>query len=243
MVEILNVFERSKALLAGQFQELPTNLPKTHLQSLIYALCTGGQDLQNTLQTMLTQRWLSTAVGDQLDGIGQILGLARKINQSDSDYREDLTFQIRINNGSGTPEQVIDAAKFFSDASKVWYEEVYPAAYLIATNGLQFPNPPVDLANAMQKISPAGVRFIGLVLTYNTVPFTFAGDSEVRPLYVAPDPDTPSIAVPLEMNTTDLLNVNVGFNAIPSFGGWFSELTDPIDTFGAGQFTELLPAG
>lgn len=243
MVEILNVFERSKSLLAGQFQELPTSLPRTRLQSLIYGLASGGQDLQNTLQTFQTQRWLSTAVGLQLDGIGQILGLARKPDQSDSDYREDLVFQVRINNGSGTPEQVIDAAKFFSDASKVWYTEVYPAAYLIATNGLEFPNPPVDLANGMQSLSPAGVRFIGLILTYNTIPFTFSGDSEVRPLYVAPDPDNPFIAVPLEMNSGDLLNVNVGFNAIPSFGGWFSELTDPIDEIGAGQFTELLPAG
>lgn len=241
MVQITNVYERSKALLAAQFQDLPADRPRTRLQSLIFALCTSAQDLQNVEQSLITGRWLSTAIGVQLDGIGEILGLARTPNQSDADYREDLTFQIRINYGSGTPEQVIDATEFFTTASKVWYIEVYPAAYELITNGITFPNPPADLATAMQKISPAGVRFIGLILTYNTIPFAFAGDAGLFPFYVAPDPDNVSQINPLETNASEPLEVNAGFQSIPDFGGWFAELTSPITTTGSGRLTELLP--
>ena len=241
MVEILNVANRSLALLAAQFQDLPINQQPTNLQSLIIALCSSGQDIQNNLQDLLTKRWLSTAIGVQLDGIGEILGLARIPGQSDDSYREALTFQVKINNGSGTPEQVIDAAKFFTKASMIWYIDVFPAAYEMISNGLNFPPVPSDVARAIQMVSPAGVRFIGLILTYNEIPFVFAGDESAIPLFVADDPSDTTSSVQLEMNSGDFLFVSFGIQSIPDFGGWFSELTSPEDTTGSGHLTELLP--
>ncbi len=60
----------------GQFQAKP------RLEALVKALLKPAQGLQGALRDMYEQRWLDTAVGAQLDGIGEIVGLPRVIDEA-----------------------------------------------------------------------------------------------------------------------------------------------------------------
>lgn len=263
MVDIPDYYDRAVSLLASQFQIRLPDGARTNFQKMIYAISTQSQFIQDQINLLDSMRSLDTAQGVQLDGLGQIIGLARVPGQPDDSaiidgvyvqgYRESLQFQIFINQSSGTPEQVIAILKFLTQATKIWYNEVYPAAYQMATNGLVFPPNPSDLVAAIQSVSPAAVNFIGVTATYNTNPFVFSNDPFDEQLYVAPN-----IADPLELHPFQVdpgagnvdLFINRGQTTNPDFGGgfaeaiWVNEPTIPevyvIDTTGAGQLAEVI---
>lgn len=241
MVNITNYYERIKALLAAQFQDNPDVIPQTNFQKFLASFCTGASDIQTQLNELLNDRSIYTAIGVQLDGIGLILDLPRAPGQSDADYREALLFRIKELGSSGTPEDVIDALKFFTKADTVFYSDQFPAGYILTTDGFVFPPNPSDLVSAIQNVSPAGVA-IDAILSINIgapdllIPFAFAGDSTAFPFYVSPEPFQ---GVQLETDAGFYLYVKPAFGT-PRIGGWFAEFGTPIDTVGAGQFVEAL---
>ena len=248
MENIPDYYERAIALLASQFQIHLPDGSRTNLQKMIFAILTQAQQLNDQEFLLYTRRSLATAEGAQLDGLGQIIGLARISGQSDAAYRLALQFQIFINESSGTPEQVIYILGFMTAATHVYYNEVYPAAYQMATNGLIFPDDPSVLPGLIQSVSPAGVEFIAVTATYNTNPFVFSSDPFLTQLYVAPNVDDPSELQPFEVDpgtgAVPLL-VNGGETSNPDFGGGFAEALGvypsyTIDTTGAGQLAEAI---
>lgn len=259
MANISNYFQRAVALLASQFQIMQPDGSLTNFQKMLYAMIASFQEIQTQENLLQTMRSLDTAQGIQLDGLGQIIGLSRASGQPDDSatidgvyvqgYREDLQFQIFINYSSGTPEQVIKILAFLTKASRVWYIEIYPAAYQMATNGLVFPANPSDLVGAIQKVSPAGVQFVGITATYNENPFVFSEDPFSEQFWVAPIPNDPTSLNPLQVDpgsgAVDFY-VQRGETVNPEFGGCFCEAilsTYPNYTFdltSAGQFTESI---
>src|SRR5271169_2175346 len=144
MYDIENYYPRAIALLASQFQGTNSNGSSTNLQKFIAAISTESQEI-NTVQLQLQNlRTLSLAQGVQLNGLGQILGLARLPNQPDDNeiingiattgYRTSLYNQVFINSSSGTPEHAIAALKFLTNATSIQYLEPYPAFYMMGTN-------------------------------------------------------------------------------------------------------------
>ncbi len=254
MVDIPNYFERAIALLASQFQIRNPDGSLTNMQKVIASLMTQAQALNMQEQLLQTMRYLNTAQGVQLDGLGQIVGLARIAGQSDASYREALQFQIFINQSHGTPEEVIQILAFLTQATRVFYNEVYPAAYQMATNGLNFPeyiagvSSPADLDLLIQAASPAGVRFIGITAIYNSVPFSFSSDPVTEQLFVSPDPNDPTTLHPFQVDPgSGLVDFYIQRGEIvnPNFGGGFAEAigvfpTYFIDTTGAGQLAEAI---
>jgi len=250
MTNILNYYDRVVALLASQFQSNPES-GRTNFQKMLFAFCTMAQSLQTQETNLQTLRYLNTAEGVQLDGLGQILGLSRIPGQSDASYREDLLFQIFVNSSSATPEDMIYILSYLTNASKVWYREIYPASYVMATNGLEFPvapENPSDYVKLIQSVSPAGVEFSAIIATYNTNPFSFSSDPIINQFYVSAQPNFPSIINPLQVNAGSgaaPFYVNAGQFSDPDFGGGFAEMigTYPnytIDITGAGQMTEAI---
>jgi len=255
MVDISNYFERSLALLASQFQLQNPDGSFTNFQLVIQALIAQAQVINTQQQLLQTMRYLNTAEGVQLDGLGQILGLERMSGQSDSSYREDLQFQIFVNQSAGTPEQIIYIIKFLTEATTIWYMENIPAGYQLTTDGIYgldsviYPNAdPSSLIQVLQSVSPAGVLFVALIATYNTNPFSFSSDPITEQFYVAPDPDDITQVNPLEVNpgsgAVDLF-IQRGQTVNPNFGGGFSEALGQypdytIDTTGAGQLSESI---
>lgn len=248
MVDIPNYFQRAISLLASQFQIRNPDGSLTNLQKVVEALTMQAQVLNTQEQLLQTMRYLNTAQGVQLDGLGQILGLARIPGQSDQSYREDLQFQIFVNQSNGTPEDVIFILKYLTDASMIWYDENYPAGYTMATNGLVFPPNPSDLLTVLQNVSPAGVEFTALIATYNTNPFTFSTDPFDELFFVRPNPidfqQANQFQVDPGSGLTDF-QIQRGETENPNFGGGFAEAIGEfpsysIDTAGAGQMAEAI---
>ena len=255
MANIQNYFQRAVALLASQFQIENADGSLTNLQKMIQALSMQAQVLNTQEQALQTMRYLETAIGVQLDGLGQILGLARIPGQTDDSYREDLQFQIFVNESNGTPEEMIYILKYLTNATEIWYNELYPAAYQMATNGLLFPMPPSgspsDLLSAIQEVSPAGVSFAALTATYNVKPLVFSSDPITEQFYVSPDPNDPSSLNPFEVNpgagAVDLY-IQRGEVVNPDLGGCLAEAlgeypTYTIDTTNSGQLAEAIGVG
>jgi hypothetical protein len=251
MVNIPNFYERAIALLASQFQISLPNGSNTNFQNVIASLIAEAQIINTQEQNLQNDRYLDTAVGIQLDGLGQIVGLPRMSGQSDDSYREDIQFQIFINQVHGTPEEMIAILAYLTTASKVWYIEIYPAAYIMATNGLTFPQPPNsphDFVVAIQNSSPAGVHFLGIIAIYDTIPFVFSGDDILEQFYVSPDPTNPFGFNLFQVNPGSGLvdfYVNNGTTVNPSFGGYFSEAIGVYPNYviniqGAGQLAEFI---
>jgi hypothetical protein len=241
MPYISNVVDRALAVLASQFSESKANGDLNNFQKFIKAFALSIQELEDTNYQLLNERNIYTAVGVQLDGLGQILGLARADGESDEDYRENLKFQIFINEGTGTPEEVIAVLKFLTNANRVRYNEYYPAAFQMSTDGLTFPDPPEELVEAIQEASPAAVQYTPITATYGVdVPFVFGLDSEIELLWVT-DPANPGELENLQLDTTDLLYVNRSVSTTNTEGGGFAEYVSPdIDTTGAGQLAEVI---
>lgn len=237
--------DRSLALLAGQFQGTDAQGNLTNFQKLLTAFLESAQNVEDVLEQLRSQRNIYDAVGEQLDGIGEILGLPRKDGESDSDYRERLQFQIFINSGTGTPEEVIAILAFLTNGTEIGYIEYYPAAYQMSTNGTTFPDPPEELVDALNQASPAGVQYVPITATYGVeVPFVFGLDSEIELLWVT-DPSDPSILTNLQLDTTELLYVNPASTFTSNQGGGFAEALGSypnytIDTTGAGQLAEVI---
>ncbi|MCT9127503.1 DUF2612 domain-containing protein [Cupriavidus gilardii] len=55
---------------------------KPRLEALVKALLKPADGIQGALKALYEERWLDTAVGKQLDGIGEIVGLSRVIDEA-----------------------------------------------------------------------------------------------------------------------------------------------------------------
>lgn len=134
-----NIVQDALDLFTEQFKG------STNVLNLANCLVTPYVEL-NQVQTQLRiNLWLHDAVGQQLDGLGEILGLARAPGMGDDQYRDLLIFQTFINTSKGTPNDLLQIVAFLSKATFTRYFQHYNAGFQIFTNG------PV-LLNATQNI-------------------------------------------------------------------------------------------
>lgn len=101
---------------------------KKRVEDLLEAFVKEYQSLEDVLNVLSVKRSLEEAEGVQLDGIGQIVGRSRIPGQTDEQYLLDIKTQIIQNLNQGTVDEFISAALFFTGASDIWYQEVYPAS-------------------------------------------------------------------------------------------------------------------
>lgn len=244
MKQRTNLAEIAIGLLAAQFQETKPDDSPTNLQKLIKALVFAAQDIENVNWALYTERSLNTAVGVQLDGIGQILGLPRLSGESDAAYRERLRFQAFVNASRGTPEEIMTILKTLTKANKVGYFEIYPAAFQLYTDGLEFPFPYSQIVEPLHQASPAGVQYPPVTATLGVpVPFIFGLDP-VNDLLAVTDPINPSTLDNLQVTDgvgTFVLQVNANRVPFTATEGHFAEayLDYTVDTRGAGQLAEV----
>lgn len=139
-----------------------------NIDALIEALAQQSQEVEDAAFEILTETDIATAVGLQLDGLGEIVGVERG-GRSDADYRVRIGAQILLNNSSGTIPEMIAIAVALSSAT-ISVLEVFPAKLEIETapeiiNG-------TEVANVLAEARPAGV---GLTFTWyeSTNPFLF----------------------------------------------------------------------
>lgn len=145
--DIINYCDEAKDRLAEQYKKSPL------LQGLICALISEYQDLELVFQELKLNRAIDTSVGEQLDQLGDIVGLARR-GLLDADYRLALRSAIFFNISGGEPETIIAYVKEATNASDVIYQEVHPANVRIFTDGETLP---ANFINSAKNVVPAGV--------------------------------------------------------------------------------------
>lgn len=135
------------------------------------------QELEDAFYDLLVMRWLSTAEGEQLDAIGQVVGLLRS-GMPDEEFRASLSVQIRKNLSQGEPETLIEVLRVTTASTVVELREPTPARVVMDFNG-----EPIHtiwkLLTVMDGLAAGGVR-----LELNRVPdFPFGFDDDGDPSY------------------------------------------------------------
>lgn len=163
---ITDYCERAINRLVEQFKNKP------RLKSLICSLIEPIQTLEYTYQDLRTKRFLETAVGEQLDGIGEIVGLERQ-GLTDSEYRTAIQFQVSVNSSNGEPEILIAVVKNLTGAEVVRVIELSPATIILESDGNVIP---VNLIQLIEQSAPAGVRIQYTTTFGQEDPFVFDSD-------------------------------------------------------------------
>jgi len=163
---IPNHVAEALALLIEQFKR------SDNLKALITVFATQVQDLENATNQLLIFRSLDRASGEQLDGLGDIVGIARG-GRSDESYRDAINTKIILNTSHGEPERLLTGLRFFTGGTFVRIIEYYPASAALFTNGVITST----LQKQMEAIAPAGVNLDIVVAPETTTVFSFATES------------------------------------------------------------------
>lgn len=150
--------------LLEQFHDLP------RMEAMVQDLVATLQPLEDLAWQLLRERYLTTidgagpAVGEQLDGLGAILGEPRA-GRSDDQYRLFLQVRILINVSDGKAEDLGGILELL--AAGGWRVLDVPPAHIEAwAYAVDYP---VDVHRALQEAKAAGV---GLTLIYTLAPTT-----------------------------------------------------------------------
>lgn len=164
---------RAIDLLATQFQGAE------NLKKLVRIVTRPLQELEQVLTDLRDKRHLDDAFGAQLDGLGELVVEPRN-GRDDETYREALRIRIFINVSDGEPETIITVLRILTAARRIRYWENHPAALQLETDGL---NLPLDLADVIQGVSPAGVGNVPITITLgDSHPFRLSRLPEPVPL-------------------------------------------------------------
>lgn len=152
----------------------------TRVEQLIAALNGPVQDVENALQQLLLQRWLSSAQGAQLDLLGKIVGQARG-GLADSVYSQYISARIATNLSEGRYEDLILITKILLTTNSIVGFTIVTSQHQPACVYVDVTNVPVPTATAQIVVSfliqakDAGVR---LFLIYTILPIanTFVFD-------------------------------------------------------------------
>lgn len=126
-----------------------------NIDALVKALAQQSQELENASFEVLFNTLIPTAIGEQLDGLGEIVGVERG-GLIDSDYRVRIGAQILLNVSSGTTPELIELAVALG-APGVVVTEVYPAKI-----ELEAPAPLIngeEIGSVLDTAVSAGVGF------------------------------------------------------------------------------------
>lgn len=152
VTQITDHEDQAQARLPEQF------VGKDLMIALVRAVAAEVQDIEDAVFPMLDLLDISTMIGAQLDGIGDILTEARD-GQNDADYRVALLAKAARFTASGTPEQVIERFIGLTGATPpVDLVENFPAGYDIFGDGSE----PDGLLASMEAVSGVGI-YVGLL--------------------------------------------------------------------------------
>lgn len=160
--------------LTGQFGESP------NLQGFVGAIVAPMADIETQLDALVSDRWIATAYGAQLDGAGSIVGESR-FGRDDGAYRDAIRFRIFINTSKGSPTDLIRGVKYLTSPTDAQYIEAFPATALVFTNGLF-----VDytIQAAIQEITPAGVSTVPVMVSFTSPVFRFGSVTTLSDFFV-----------------------------------------------------------
>ena len=166
--------ETALSRLTSQFQN------SEKLRAMVSAIIAPLDEIDSTITSLKTERWIDTAIGTQLDGCGAIVGESR-FGRDDDLYRQAIRFRVFTNISNGTPNDLIKALTYLAGGWDKQYLEVYPATCILFTDS---PDAPLNIQPQMQALAPAGVSDIQVMVSFVDKPFRFGGVSPTKTLHV-----------------------------------------------------------
>ena len=154
----------------------------TNLKSLITAIFgTQVQDIENAIYQLMTRLDIDNSEGDQLDGIGEIVGQERQ-GLSDDLYKLWLKAKIGKNTSEGDLERVISIWSLFNpDATVIHIYEYFPASISISSNSALDPvyaSYLTEILGFMQGIVCAGISVSTIIVFDPDNAFGFYGATD-----------------------------------------------------------------
>lgn len=120
---------------------LPTAFRDTTVEDLVEALASSHQSLEDALEAMPTAMAIDTAVGTQLDGMGDVVGEPRNGSTDDEEYRLRIKARVRINRSGGSPEDIYGVLTLVVDETiALAIREEFPAAFRVLATGAAVEN-------------------------------------------------------------------------------------------------------
>lgn len=127
------------------------------VHGLLQSFLEEAQELEDKVNSLLNFRSLQTAIGDQLDDIGLLVGESRS-DRDDDEYRSAIELRISINNSEGTADEMLAILKSVTSATAVTIIEHYDSSSVTFTVTADITDIPVDLKASMDEVACAGVR-------------------------------------------------------------------------------------
>lgn len=151
--------------------------PISGWEGVIYSFVQNCQTLEDTMNSMLSSRSLTTATGVNLDRLGEIVGATRN-GLSDADYLTRIYIQIGKNNSDGTAFDIISIWQLVITAGIIQFSEIWPAKFQLY---LQSPDPSTDydlIREATEAAKAAGVGFLKITVSSYLPVFVFDSDPD-----------------------------------------------------------------
>lgn len=146
-----------------------------NLEQLISIFAQRSQDVEDVIKDLDTMRWLLTASGEQLDGLGRILNVSRA-GYSDLQYVPRIQAAVIRYRSSGRWEQLLQALLLLTQAESVQMGESFPAKVVAVLFGSAAPVASYpEIQAGLRGAAAAGVGF-DAVLIATATPLVFYGD-------------------------------------------------------------------
>lgn len=189
-VRIASYVKRGLALVITQLRG------KTKFEALLSSYLSEIDEIEAALWQIQEERWLDTAVGEQLDGLGRIVGSARN-GATDDRYRLRLRARVLILLSSGTIPEILAVFRLLIDeAASLTYTPFYPAAYQVRVDGQALEDFAItELSDALTETCPAGVNGqLRYQVSDDADTFTFSSSSSLQSDSAAGFGDTSNVA-------------------------------------------------
>ena len=167
-----DIIVQGLANLVSQFKQ------KEKLEAFLAVFLKQIQELEVSAFQIKLNRALDTAVGVQLDGLGEIIGLARE-GLDDDAYRDRLRGQILVNITNGRAEELIAMVALFG-VSPVLVQQFDIHAFEISADSPLTPGLGATLGRLIKAAKGGGVN--GIFRWFESAtPFEFSATSSPVP--------------------------------------------------------------
>jgi len=146
------------------------------LNAMLNAFNLQVQELENTILGLNARLDINLISGKLLDAFGEIVGQER-LSFDDIFYRILLLIKIGKNTSQGEPEKAIQIYKLITQASRVQFQELFPAGVFLMSDGFINPVTAAFIAENLGDVLPAGVRLDHFGQFEQNDAFAFEGDS------------------------------------------------------------------
>jgi hypothetical protein len=105
---------------------LETFKGKPRLAAVLTSYLVQIQELEDQLWVLFTERWIDSAYGLQLDGLGEIVGEKRQ-GSDDDEYRAFVRARVKVNRSNGKIKELVEILSLIQDGGAAQAREYYPA--------------------------------------------------------------------------------------------------------------------